>query len=126
MDTTAVSRAAFFDELEKIAISKARLLDVTKGRQGSRSISVDKLLEKDKDGTLYKKAGDWAGAPVDVGVGVVDPASARRPRKPGDVPTQDDSNKVDREDSRENTTTTTGQGSTFNNIAATGNSAGGT
>ena len=121
-----MSKAAFFDELEKIAVSRERLRVVAQGRSGIRPISVDKLLEKDKAGTLYKKAGDWGGSPVAVDMGIIDMASARRPRKPGDVPSQDDTDKIDREDSRENAVTTTGQGSTFNNVAATGNSAGGT
>lgn len=126
MDYTAVTRAAFLDELTKIAVANARLDSTSKSRSGTRPISVDTLLKKEKDGTLYKKAEDWAGAPVDVGVGVVDPASARRPRRKGDVPTEDDTNKVDRVDGRGEATTTTGQGSTFNNIAATGNTAAGT
>jgi hypothetical protein len=127
VDYAAVSRSAFLDELEKIAVSSGRLRDVTKGRSGTRSISVERLLEKDKDGTLFKKhAEDWVSSPVEVGLGGNDPASARKPRRKGEVPTQDDVNVVDRVDTRDNTTTTTGLGSTFNNIGATGNSAGGT
>jgi hypothetical protein len=127
VDYTAITRAAFLDELTKIAVSRDRLNVVAQSRTGVRPISVDKLLEKDKAGTLFKKeAEDWASPPVDVGVGVADPASARRPRRKGDVPTQDDTNKIDRSDGRENAVTTTGLGSTFNNISACGNSAAGT
>jgi hypothetical protein len=51
------SLASFTDELEKIAAA-AGLTHVPKTRTGRRPISVDALLEKDKDGEwLRKKAG---------------------------------------------------------------------
>lgn len=125
--------AAFRDELEKIAVSKARLNIVAKDREGTRPISVTNFLKKEKDGTLYKRTGnstkvaaDWAGSPVDVGMGSADPAEARRPRRKGDTPTQDDVNVVSREDGRGNAGTTSGVGESFNNIGAAGNSVGGT
>jgi hypothetical protein len=126
VDYFAITRAALFDELQKIAVSNNRLDATTKSRSGTRPISVDTLLKKDKEGTLYKESGDWAASPVEVSVGRSDPAAARRPRRKGDVPTQDDTNVVDRSDGKDNTTTVTGVGSTFNNISAVGNSAGGT
>lgn len=48
-------QGAFADELEKMAISRGRL-NVPKARSGRRSMSVDTLLRKEKDGTLYKNA----------------------------------------------------------------------
>lgn len=45
---------AFFDEFWKLAASKERW-NVPKTRSGRRSMSVDTLLRKDKDGTLYKQ-----------------------------------------------------------------------
>lgn len=47
----------FLDELRKLAASKHRL-SVSKSRSGRRSISVQTLLKKDKEGTLFKKA-EW-------------------------------------------------------------------
>lgn len=49
-----VLRSAFLDELRKLAASKNRL-SVPKARSGRRSLSVQTLLKKDKDGTLFKK-----------------------------------------------------------------------
>lgn len=51
----AVMYAGFLDELEKIAASGHRL-SVPKSREGRRSMRVDTMLKKDKNGTLYKKA----------------------------------------------------------------------
>lgn len=144
MDLEQISRAAFLDELEKIAVSRERLRVVAPDRRGTRPISVDNFLKKEKDGTLYKetgsknkvagyfeyalqkKAADWATTPVEVEAGPVDPNAARRLRRKGDVPSVEDPDAINRFDGRENATTTTGAGSTFNNIGAAGNSAGGT
>jgi hypothetical protein len=155
VDLEQISRTAFLDELEKIAVSRERLRLVAHDRRGTRPISVDNFLKKEKDGTLYKetgskskvasvtnavlaaydryfeyalqkKAGDFAGTPVAVEAGTVDPNAVHRGRRKGEVPSMDDTEAVNRSDGRENATTTTGQGSTFNNIGATGNSAGGT
>ncbi len=52
-----VQRVAFLDELEKIAVSKDRM-QVPQARAGRRPLSVDTLLKKEKDGTLYKHTGD--------------------------------------------------------------------
>ena len=43
---------------------------------------------------------------------------AKRPRKKGDVPTQDDINSVDRYDQRSNATTVTGLGQSSSGIGA--------
>lgn len=53
----SVLRTSFLEELQKLAASKHRLV-VPKSRKGRRSLSVQTLLKKDKEGTLYKKAGE--------------------------------------------------------------------
>lgn len=122
---------AFRDELEKIAISRGRLNVVAQERKGTRPISVDKLLKKEKDGTLVKGTGNetkvaFAGSSVPFSAGAADPAEARIAKKKGEVPSKEDMDVPSREDGRGNAATTMGQGQTFNNIAATGNSAAGT
>lgn len=52
-----VLRGSFLAELQKLAASKHRL-SIPKTRSGRRSLSVQTLLKKDKEGTLFKKAGD--------------------------------------------------------------------
>ncbi len=52
-----VLRGSFLDELSKLAASKNRL-SISKSRAGRRSLRVSTLLKKDKEGTLFKKAGD--------------------------------------------------------------------
>jgi|SRR5690606_10417785 len=47
-------QAAFLDELQKIAASKGSL-NRLQLRIGRRPISVDKLLQRDKEGKLFKK-----------------------------------------------------------------------
>lgn len=49
--------AACCDELQKIAASKARMR-VAQTRSGRRPIRADTLLRKEKEGTLFKKAGE--------------------------------------------------------------------
>jgi len=57
-------RSAFLDELCKIAASKDRF-SVAQSRAGRRSMSVDTLLRKEKDGTLYaSKVADAVGIEV--------------------------------------------------------------
>lgn len=45
---------AFSDELQKLAVSKDQL-SIPQTRSGRRSMSVDTLLKKEKDGSLYKR-----------------------------------------------------------------------
>jgi hypothetical protein len=79
--------AAFLDELAKIAFADSHM-DIPKSREGRRPISVDKLLDKDKKGELYKAA-DSQGNPQDTAAGSVDDPGAAKSRKfPGDVPTK--------------------------------------
>ena len=94
-----VLRTAFFDELEKIAVSRHRL-SVAQSRKGRRPMRVDTMLRKEKDGTLYKNAQPFSTGPAD-------PAEARRPKKKGDVPSREDLNVVQRGDLREAATTVT-------------------
>lgn len=83
---SATMLEAFADELSKIAASHG-LTVVSKTRTGSRPISVDRLLEKDREGSLRKKA-DSAGNPQDVrGDSVDDPGAAQPPKRRGEVPT---------------------------------------
>lgn len=46
------------DELDKIAVARKRMT-VAQSRKGRRSMRVDTMLRKEKDGTLYKKAGKY-------------------------------------------------------------------
>lgn len=46
--------SSFLAELQKVAASRSRL-SVSKARSGRRSLSVQTLLKKDKEGTLFKK-----------------------------------------------------------------------
>ena len=79
--------SAFVDELAKIASAHGRM-HVPKAREGRRPISVSTLLEKDKKGTLFKRA-DSQGNPQDVrGDSVDDPGAARPPRRRGEVPSE--------------------------------------
>lgn len=51
-----MSHAAFLDELRKIAACKARMT-VPQTRRDRRPMSVDTMLKKEKDGTLFKEGG---------------------------------------------------------------------
>jgi hypothetical protein len=83
----AAALIAFADELEKISAAHGRM-HVSKGRVGRRPISVSTLLEKDKKGTLFKKA-DSQGNPQDVrGDSVDDPGAAKPPKCQVEVPTR--------------------------------------
>lgn len=97
MDPREVMERAFFDELEKIGAS-LKSLSIPKGRVGRRSISVDKLLKKDNENSLFRKRAFVAGyedGPHDTG--------ASKPlKKKGDVPSRDDTAPSSREDGREN------------------------
>ncbi len=74
------SLTAFFDELYKIAASSERLA-VPKSRSGRRPISVDTLLKKENDGTLFKKA--FIQGYEDFGTGM------SKKMKRGEVPSRD-------------------------------------
>ena len=79
--------AGFANELAKLASAHGRM-EVSKARTGRRPISVDKLIEKHNEGTLYKKA-DSAGRPEEVrGAGADDPGAAKLPKRPGEVPSK--------------------------------------
>lgn len=78
--------AAFQDELQKISASHGMRV-ISKTRKGSRPISVARLLEKDRDGTLRRKHADSAGAPQDVrGDSVDDPGAAQPHRRKDEGP----------------------------------------
>jgi hypothetical protein len=86
------SLASFADELGKIAAS-AGLAHIPKVRTGRRPISVDALLEKDKDGEWLRKKADSMGSPQDVrGDSVDDPGAVPLPKRRGEVPTKDPGN----------------------------------
>jgi hypothetical protein len=80
--------AGFVDELEKIGVSHG-LTHVSKARSGTRPISVDRLLEKDREGSLLKKKhADSQGNPQDVrGDSCDDPGAAQIPKRKGETPT---------------------------------------
>jgi hypothetical protein len=83
----ALTAAAFLDELQKIAFADSHM-ELTKSREGRRPISVDKLLDKDKRGELYKAA-DSQGNPQDTAAGSVDdPGAAKAKKSPGDTATR--------------------------------------
>jgi hypothetical protein len=77
---------SFLDELEKIAASFGRSL-IAKSREGRRPISVAKYLEKDKEGTLFRKLHKEAETYklyTEPKATVEDP----RPRKKNELPTR--------------------------------------
>jgi hypothetical protein len=79
--------ASFVDELTKIAASHGAM-NIPKARSGIRPMSVDTLLRKEKDGTLWKQA-DSQGNPQNVrGDSSDDPGAAQLPKRPGEVPTR--------------------------------------
>jgi hypothetical protein len=82
--------AAFVDELEKISSSHG-LTAVSKARTGVRPISVDNLIKKHNEGTLFKKKqADSQGNPQDVrGNSDDDPGAAKEPKRSGDVPSKE-------------------------------------
>lgn len=108
---------AFVDELAKIAAAREQLA-VSQTRSGRRPISVGKLLEKDKDGTLFRKEkkADSTGSPQPFAAGPLDPGAAKPPRRPGDGPSKEDNNVVDRRDSREFTSSIPGSGRTSTDV----------
>lgn len=115
---------SFLDELEKIGASRDSLR-VLQSRQGRRPISVDNFLKKDQKGTLLKntpkpkddeKTADAMGRPQDVLAGPIDPNAAKTPKKPGDVPSKEDMDVVDRRDGRDNAVTIPGEGRTSTNV----------
>jgi hypothetical protein len=53
-DARTALKGAFFDELEKIAVSR-QLMRVAQSRKGRRPMRVDTMLRKEREGTLYKK-----------------------------------------------------------------------
>jgi hypothetical protein len=89
VDLKPVTLAAFADELGKIAAAHG-LNVISKSRKGSRPISVSKLLQKDREGTLRKrKHADAQGNAQDVrGDACDDPGAAQIPHRKGEVPTK--------------------------------------
>lgn len=111
MDPREIMKAAFIDELEKIGASM-KTLHVPKSRSGRRSISVEKLLKKEKDGTLRKHAfvAGYEDGPTDTG-------AAKTPKKKGDLPSRDDTAPSSREDGRENATNVHGPATLLSDVA---------
>lgn len=90
---SASTLEAFADELSKIAASHG-LNVVSKTRTGSRPISVSRLLEKDREGSLLKKKhADSMGNPQDVrGDSCDDPGAAQLPHRKSETPTKGSDN----------------------------------
>lgn len=90
-------RAAFLDELEKIAAS-SRMLRHGKSRKGRRPMRVSTLLKKEKDGEIYKLSknaqGEGSGGNVvpfsDENAPGVTGNAAKAPKSPNDVPSRED------------------------------------
>jgi hypothetical protein len=80
---------SFCEEFAKLSASRERMT-VSQSRSGRRPISVEKLLKKDKDGTLFKGSSStsafYNGLVLDP---TVRPAMLPK-RRQGDVPTRDD------------------------------------
>lgn len=145
MDFEAL-RAAFLDELDKIAVAHGRMT-VSKTRSGRRSISVGTMLKKEKEGELYKTTGDankiaarlpdgsgfftatvgkkkekssqfyGQSVPFSVGVGQPMGPEARKPRKKGDVPSREDMDELPKwEDRRGSAATVPGTGTTIGEV----------
>lgn len=111
MDPREIMKAAFIDELEKIGAS-LKMLRVPKSRGGRRSISVDKLLKKEKDGTLRKH-----GFVVGVEDGETGTGSAKPPKKRGEVPSREDTAPHTREEGRDNATNVHGPATLLSDVA---------
>ena len=88
-----VTRAAFLDELEKIAAAKRKFVDATKTRAGRRPMSVSTMLKKEKDGTLFGKSAEGSLGTI-IPFSTTDPqdgAAAKAPRRDeGEVPSRED------------------------------------
>lgn len=88
-----VVRAAFLDELEKIAAA-SHMLRHSKSRVGRRPMRVGTLLKKEKDGEIYKHGGDGSVGNVvpfsDTDAPGVTGRAAQAPKSPNDVPSRED------------------------------------
>lgn len=104
MDMLHVIERAFLDELEKIAAVRPdirKAMSVPQARSGKRSMRVATMLKKEKEGTLWKEAGEGSlGNLVSTAAGEPQDSTgrpARAPRTSSEVPS--------REDGRENVQT---------------------
>lgn len=104
MDFLTILESAFLDELEKIAAVRPdvrKAMRVAQTRSGRRSMRASTLLRKEKEGTLWKEAGEGSlGNLVSTAAGEPPDATgspARSPRTSSEVPS--------REDGRENVQT---------------------
>lgn len=117
MNYLDVMQRAFLDELQKIAASKNRMT-VPQTRSGRRPMSVHTMIEKDKDGTLYKKAYS-PGSTGTLGGGnqpYLVEGVAPEVRKAGDAPSRDGATvgvKPKREDGHDMTATIPAGGAMF-------------
>ncbi len=104
--------AAFFDELSKIAAARPQF-KVPNLRSGKRPMSVETLLKKEKDGTLFKHSADV----VHYSEGRADPGAAMLPKKRGEVPSREDFDAINRQDGREAAIIVPGTGRSYNGVA---------
>lgn len=123
MSALSPFKDGFLDELEKLSAARPvketrRGYLVPSSRKGRRSMRVDTLLKKEKEGTLggYKLAGSLVPFSVQEDAG-----AAPREKRPGDVPSRDDVGPLTpkREDGRGNAATLVGP--TMNLIDYTSN-----
>jgi len=117
------------EELLKLSAARSRMT-VPQSRSGRRPMRVDTMLQKEKDGTLYKKAGAMGTTGSSDGAPSVVPYEdasqqgfpARSPVGKWEVASPDDgAQKVDRVDGRGEQVTQVGPGSSMsaNGIAYT-------
>jgi hypothetical protein len=104
-------KAAFFNELKKIAASNQMLAASSKLRSGRRPMSAETMLAKDKAGELYKSA--FGSDQSSLFYSDSDPktgAPARAKGKRGDVPSREDTISPAKTVDRQTVTTTTAPG----------------
>lgn len=90
----ALTYRSMTNELEKISASKSRMT-VPQSRSGRRSMRVDTMLRKEKEGSLYKQA-SMADELVQI-----QKLKQRPPQNAGQYPTIDDSNISPRQENRQ-------------------------
>lgn len=119
-----VVERAFLDELQKIAASKQQMT-VSQTRQGRRPMSVSTMLEKHKDGSLFKK-GYSPGSTNTLGGGTqpyLAEGVAPEVRKAGDAPSRDGATvglKPKREDGHDMTATVPAGGAIYSSETGPG------
>ena len=100
MDYLETVQAAFFDELEKIAVS-AKMVAHSQSRAGRRPMRAETLLRKEKEGTFYKKLAESGGITIPYAATDWQQVGMKSTKKPSESVEQS----LRREDGRDNTLT---------------------